>query len=440
MPRLEKVSRTPPIVRRRLCPWLVFVVVGSMVMASVATYFVGVRLRLQSSLRAAQQALDLDRLDEAQKHLDLCLQLQPDDIAALLLAARTARRRDDLELAERHLTVLERLKGAHPERVLEQRLLNAQQGDLEAVTSVLEALTAADSPQAPWIFEALTKGYLQRSRSSDAATNAAQLLRCRPESPRTFLLRGKVWDSLLQSPESDEGALAAFRRALELDPELIEARLLLARKLYRMGHTWEAAAHLECVLQQRPESAPAVLLDLARCRRDLNQLGEAERHLQALLARDDKDWAALVELGGLAFHKGETAHAEELLRRAAASAPPFERAPYRPLCLVLARQGKMMEAESYRQRDERIEAEEIRLEQLVARAQKSPGDAALLHKIGMQLVHLGRKQESLSWFFGALEIDSRYAPAHAALANHFERVGQRGRAARHRQVATESRP
>lgn len=251
----------PPIEKSRLRPWLVFLVVGVLEVAAVATYFMGVRLRLQNSLQTAQRALDQDHLEEAQQHLDLCLQLKPDDPTILLLAARTARRRDDLEQAERHLAALERRPGDPLERVLERRLLSAQYGDLESTESTLWSLTEADNPHASLVLEAMTKGFLERSRSADAARSVILLLQRRPESPCAHLLRGKVWESLEQSPEVEEGALAEYRRALQLNPQLAAARSCLARRLHRAGHAWEAAAHFECVLQQSHPVAPTVLLD-----------------------------------------------------------------------------------------------------------------------------------------------------------------------------------
>jgi hypothetical protein len=56
----------------------------------------------------------------------------------------------------------------------------------------------------------------------------------------------------------------------------------------------------------------------------------------------------------------------------------------------------------------------------------------LCHDIGRRLSRLGREPEAISWYFAAVGEDESYAPAHAALAEYFQRTGQRYRAARHK--------
>jgi tetratricopeptide (TPR) repeat protein len=255
------------------------------------------------------------------------------------------------------------------------------------------------------------------------------------------VLRGRVWESLSKNDPhfADERAREDYARALDLNPRSAEARLHLARTLYRQGRAGAAAAHFACLRQSRPDD-PEVLLGLARCRGDLNQVADADQILGQLLAGNPNHFGALVERGRLAFHRGLTTEAVSWLRRALAVAPPYDSEPHLLLASCLRARGDRRGAATYRRKARRIEAANLRVEKLIARAKGSPRDAALRCRIGKELRRLGREEDSLSWFYSALESDPHYRPAHAALAEIFGRAGQPQRAARHRRAAAEATP
>ena len=65
----------------------------------------------------------------------------------------------------------------------------------------------------------------------------------------------------------------------------------------------------------------------------------------------------------------------------------------------------------------------------------NPHDPALHFELGELLTRVGQGELGVSWFHSALRQDPGYAPAHRALAEHYERVGDRERAASHRRQA-----
>ena len=79
---------------------------------------------------------------------------------------------------------------------------------------------------------------------------------------------------------------------------------------------------------------------------------------------------------------------------------------------------------------------EISEEQLTAR----PHDPALHCELGQLLLDLGRTDIGLNWLRSALEQDPRYRPAHAALAEYFQRQGDPEKAAYHRWLAQGDQP
>jgi cytochrome c-type biogenesis protein CcmH/NrfG len=74
-------------------------------------------------------------------------------------------------------------------------------------------------------------------------------------------------------------AIAAFRRALELNPEYPFARLNLAFALAHAGMEREATEELRAVLQRDPNNQPALakLEELSAPRKDRTRVGGENR-------------------------------------------------------------------------------------------------------------------------------------------------------------------
>jgi tetratricopeptide (TPR) repeat protein len=406
---------------------------GGVALALLALGVAGAGAYLWSEyhLRAAERALGRYALDEAQHHLDLCLKVRFGSAPVHLLAARTARRRDGCDEAERHLAACERLGGVAEAARLERVLLTAQEGDLDDMEGLLRARTEADTPEAVLVLEALAKGYANRFWHAEALACLDVLLRREPGHPQAWLLRARAREAL-GGEEHDAGALHDYEKAVELSPS-DEARVGLAGALYRAGRPWDAALQYEQVRRRRPE-APDVLLGLARCRYALHDPDEARRLLDELVARRPEDAAALAERGRLAYQAGQTDEAESWLRRAAAAAPPCDCVPQRLLYQYFQAARKDEEARRWLGRLRQREEEVLRVDRLVLRTNRDPRDLALRFEAALALMRVGREQRGVAGLFVVLEQDPRHGPAHAALADYFERTGQPRRAARHRRA------
>jgi tetratricopeptide (TPR) repeat protein len=425
-------------------PWIALAAVP---VCALAAYFIVAEFRVRESLQVAQRALERNDLDEAKRYVDQCLSLRPNAPTALLLAARIARLRDALNDAEQYLDTLDSVQASSGEGRQERLLLSAQQGDIELVLQGIESRLKelpADSPEAGLIMEAMAKGFMEQGAWEDAIrwANGLCALPSRPPSQaaRHFFLRGMIWEKVTQfhMPHmADAQALADFVRAVELDAKHIDARLHLAGMLYQVGRPSEAATHFECVRGCRADLAE-VLLGLARCRIALAQFDDADRALDALVSMYPDHSDGLLECGRQAFHRGQFIQAEEWLRHAARAAPPYATEPYRLLRLVLLSQQKEVEAREVQATEERIEAANRRIEMLTVEAGKPGANASLCCAIGRGLTDLGQPQAGTAWYLTALRHDPRCVPAHEALADHFDRLGQNSRAARHRQKAREA--
>jgi tetratricopeptide (TPR) repeat protein len=384
-------------------------------------------------LRAARAALARYHTAEAGPHLRACLRVWPNDPEALLLAARAARRSGLFDEADGFLTRCQEQRGRDDEVTLERALLTAERGDVDAVLPYCQAKVEADDPASPLILEALARGCLRGYRLDDAGWAVETWLRRDPADPMAHLLNGRVKREWLALTE----AAAAFRKALEIDPELDEARDQLALVLLDMHEGAEALPHLEYLRRRRPED-PGLAVRLAQCHDLLGQQDEAARLLDEVLTRYPEFLPALEERGKLAVNAGQWGEAESLLRRALALAPG-EAGVLRQLDTCLRRMGRDEDARALEPRLQQAKQDLERIHQLVTHEiQQSPHNADLHYEAGMIFVRAGAPADGLRWLEGAVRLNPRHAKAHEALADLYERLGEGAKAARHRRLAREA--
>jgi tetratricopeptide (TPR) repeat protein len=407
-----------------------------LVIAVVGAGAAGVSFLARYHLDAARRALDQDALDEAQRHLDLCLKVPFRDASVYLLAARTARRRDDYEQAEKHLTACERIAGMTKEVARERLLLTAQQGELEGVEGLLQSYVGADDPEAVLVLEALAKGYANRFWHADALECLNRLLERRPRHPQALLMRARMCECMAGKVqgEYEAAALRDYEQVVEANPSF-DAQLGLADALYRVGRAQDALLEYQGLLWAQPGNAQ-VQLGLARCRYKLHEVDEARWLLDELLKQQPDHSDALLERGRLAFHEGQLDEAEECLSRAASLAPPCEFESLRSLSQCLEAQHKDGEARRCLDRLQENEMDVLGVERRILQANHDPHNVSLRYEIARELLRLGREKDGVSALFHVLEQQPRHGPAHAALADYFERARQPDRAALHRRAAS----
>jgi tetratricopeptide (TPR) repeat protein len=376
--------------------------------------------------RVAQRALERGDLDSAQHHLEACLRVWPWSASVQLLAARTARRRDALLEARRHLTACQKLGGVTPTSSLEWKLLRIQEGELDRFENDLQSLVHQHHPDQVLILEALARGYQTALRLSDFLHTVDLLLDLQPDHFQAHFWRGQAAESLGRADD----ALVSFQKAVDLNPQAEDARLRLAITLERLGHPREAQAHYEYLRQRQPDN-PEILLGLAHCRRDAHELDEARQLLDQLLKVYPDYVPALVERGRVAFHL-ESTHAAEVWLQRAVTAGPHDPEAHRLLLVYLEALGKTDAANQCRAALRQIEGDIARSASLMLQVMDAPHDAALRSEVGILLLRLGQEEEGLHWLATALAEDPGHTPAHKALADYYERAGQPERAALHR--------
>jgi tetratricopeptide (TPR) repeat protein len=410
-------------------------VLASSVLTALALSVAGALIWAQYHFRAAEQALRRQSLEEAERHLEQCLKVPFRGAEVHLLAAQVARRLDAYQEASRHLAICARQRGMTEAVALERVLLTAQQGDFDNLEGLLKAHAGPQDAEAELVLEAAAKGYWNRFSPADALKCLNALLERQPRHVQGLLLRASVWQKLADSgqPEHEQEALQDYAQAVEIAPSF-ECSLGLAGALYRLGYPWKAALEYERLQSLRPSDG-RVLLGLALCRFNLHQVDEARRLLDELLEQHPGSVEALVERGRLALHAVELPMAEQCLRQAAALSSPSDSGPGRLLGECLQLEDRSKEAGECLGTVRQAEANVLLANRLIREANRHPDNLELRCQIANKLMALGREQEGLCGLFFVLEQQPRYPPAHAALADYFDRIGQTDRAERHRRAS-----
>lgn len=117
-----------------------------------------------------------------------------------------------------------------------------------------------------------------------SVASAAKSLAPRPAKKK---LGARHWFNLALELESTsaEEARQAYRRALELEPEMSEAHLNLGRLYHEAGMLKESEAHYRAAMESAPDDA-APHFNLGVLLEDLKRPQEAVRSYQEALARD----------------------------------------------------------------------------------------------------------------------------------------------------------
>lgn len=433
---LVRIAWKPALVLRpiRRRPWRSLGLAGLVALILAGSGSGAAWLWASHHLREARTSVEHYRNTEARDHLDVVLKVRPRDPEALLLAARTARRLGTYDQAGRLLADYEKVRGRDDtDLFLEQALLRVEQGEIDRLRGFCQSLITADHPSAPLALEAMTRTYLRQFRYTEASECVKRWLLHRPDDVLALYCRA----FLDEQRNLQRDAVAGYRHVLEIDPDYDEARGRLIELLLELHSASEALGHVDH-LRRRMPGDPLMNVFLARCEDQLGQRDEAERLLDAVLARHPHFGRALFERGQLAVRAGKSREAEKWLRAAVAQEPGDYKVRYQ-LYLCLRSNGNTTEAAAEQERLTKIRGDMERIQEIVNDLmQQRPHDPALHHEVALISLRAGAVDEGKRWLQSALREDPNYAPAHQTLAVVYERTGEPGLAAHHRRLAEAS--
>jgi tetratricopeptide (TPR) repeat protein len=395
-----------------------FLALGVLILAGVSGGLFGLHWWTRHQLRTAKDLLADLRFEEAGRLLDDYLRIRPSDAEALLLAAEAKRRAGDPEAAEYHLNEFDRRQGQTPASSLERVLLLAERGGFGNKEFWLRARLEKGDADPIVLLEALTRNYQSVGRLDDALLCLGDLLKERPFHPRALVWRAQIWLRLGKWDDAVEDA----RRAVEVRPDSLEARLIWAQANEHVGQA-EKAVREYGWLYERGQKSPDVVLGLGRCWQDLGRFAEARQVLDAFLAEQPERADVLVERGRLALREGGTTPAEPYFRRAVVADPNDLDANRFLLRCLEETGGNAEESALVDGRLRQLEIRDGRIAQLRSEVLAAPNETEPRYRIGMLLLESGR-EEGLEWLASVVNLDPRREPARAALAAYYQRTGR----------------
>ncbi|MFM7149981.1 MAG: tetratricopeptide repeat protein, partial [Gemmataceae bacterium] len=259
----------------------------------------------------ARSALSQGKGAEAYERIAPCLRIWPWSVSTQLFGARTARVAGHPEESEALLKKCLRLHhGASPEIQLEFLLLRVQMGEVDDVAGILTQMVDEGHPESQMILETLAGAYMHNLRYRPALAVLNRWIRFDPDAAKAYEWRGWVYDRMNYPKDS----LQDFLKALELDPNMIPARLRAAEIYMERSNPPEAEPHLEYLVKNFPERADA-RGRLGQCRVLQGRDDEARGLLEQAVEGAPNDPLILIYLAKLDIRQGRPERAEKWLRR-----------------------------------------------------------------------------------------------------------------------------
>jgi len=385
--------------------------------------------RTEYNLWQARRALQARDAKVAINYLDSARRSDPARAETEFLLARANRRLGRMQDVQRHLSRAARL-GWPPELVRrEEWLALAQSGEVMRAEPHLGELLRNQHDDGADICEAFVEGYFASFRFDRGMPLVEAWERDFPADPRPHIYRGMA----LEQQRLWDQAAEAYEHALSLEPDNCDCRLRLAGVLIESHEYDKAAAHLRRCRSERPDD-PEVACRLAECLREQGEFDQARTLVAPLLERDPRQPHARLLMGQLELMAGAYNSALQWLEPLCAENPSDVEARY-ALGQVLQATGHSEEAKEHLMFVSRARAELQEVQRLTDAANFRPDDPDQRYQIGIRLLKYDIPSHGAAWLRSVLDLDPGYGPAHAALADYYESIGNPQLAAEHRRRA-----
>jgi lipopolysaccharide biosynthesis regulator YciM len=208
-------------------------------------------------LRAYEAAGDWDRAYEVRAEMARAKgDRDPSALARYRAAVGEIHLRGErLEDAARHFKAALRLERDHPVALLRLGDIYYETNHPERAMRLWEGLAGAHPEHSHLVLERLEVSYFERGRFGEMARLYEEMLQKNPRDGRILLALARMHLKRDDLPEATRAAKAA----LEIDPRLLEARLLLVEIHRRIGDPSRALTEIDDLLRDLngPEERPA---------------------------------------------------------------------------------------------------------------------------------------------------------------------------------------
>jgi len=394
------------------------------------------RLRTVLTLEHARRAMRKGELETALDALDGLHRADPKRNDVCYLLGVTNRRLGRFEEAFRYLQRAEDLGWPLEDLARQRYMARFQAGDIDGTREYLQRLIdqGAGDEVAEEVYEALAKGFLAEFRLIDAVVVLDHWIAWRPD-----VIQPRLWRAELFEEELDwKAAAEQYRKVVEIDPGLLEARLHLANTLLADNQLERARVEYQEARRLSPEDVLGCL-GIAQCDRRLGNTAAAKELLQQVLEAEPDGvfrFSAYGELGQIALDAFDYEQAAAYFEAVLAEDPrdvPLQ--IHHALGTAYSRLGRTEEAKVHFQRADRIREQHRRMRKLAQVASAEPSNVDARFEMAKLLLDMGHDEEASRWLLMVVHLDPQHARARAALADFFASRDMHELARMHRRFA-----
>ncbi len=385
--------------------------------------------RVERYLSVARSALKSRNPGGALTALEAAARINPDSGEVNFWMARVYRQQGRLNDVRQCLQRARKL-GIPKSRILrEEWLAMAQVGQMTEAEPHLWELLLDPKDDGQDICEAYANGYMLSYRYEEAFTVVDAWQKDFPKDAQPHVFRGMV----ANINSASRTAVEHFQTAFDLAPQRDDIRLLLANALLGLRNTSEAASHFQQLLKTCPND-PVVRTGWGRTLLELGELEKAREIFTEALKTNPKDFNALLALGRVELNANRHDEALSLLQQAVALNPDDPGARH-ALAGALQHAGRAAEAVPHFEFVAKAYEANSRMQMLRQRVTLNPKDSEARYEISELLRGKSNPTDRIRWLRSIIEIDPKHQPAHAALAEHYESIGDTELALRHRTLS-----
>lgn len=387
------------------------------------------------TVRSLERSGDFERaLRELQSLAD---QMPANGKVAYLLSS-AYRRNGKLTDARESLARARQLGWSRREIQRQELLIQFQSGDIDRSEPALMQILAdgCSDAVAAEIYDCLVKGYLADLRLDYAGVTLDFWVEWQPKAIEPRVLRAQLFKAVRDEARERQ----EYENIIALDPGNRDARAALGLMLMEIQDLEGALEQFQTAYEMSPDDA-TMLIPLAACRRRAGRSSEAKTMLLQALAGELEAGHrayALAELAQILMEEKDLQHADDASREAVELAPG-DRTVHYIRGLVLSRLGKAQDAESELSASRRLDALEVRKQEVTSGVIHSPLDADLRCEAGEIELEIGNRHDALLWFLSSLRCNKWHERTHEALARYYADEGDQAMAKKHLAWAVESR-
>ncbi len=356
------------------------------------------------------------------------------DARTCLMRVRIARRRGDFAEVENKLQQAIKLRASRSEVQRENWIAMAQSQQFEGMQSHWTELLQDARDDEPEIARSYYAWAMLHHHLDLARKTLESWIQDFPHDAEPHFLLGRFH----QAGPNWEEAEKAYRQSVVLAPDRDDARLALAMALQARLKTDEAIPLFREYLKKHSEDLTAIQ-GLSQCLTSIGDVDSAMQLLRRASEQNPDDVTIQKAYGELLLSSGSPTDAASVLEKAYWASPENAN-----LANVLARAwkacGRKSDAEPLLQfvAESRPELDQLLVLEKELRA--SPNNLQLRMRVGEITAKYVSRQDGIRWYQQVVKISPGYLPAHKALAELYQLVGDAKLAEYHSKLAQRGFP